>query len=281
MNSPARRWVKAMPEDSRCCSIWPCMRAKRKSESISGMMPDSLTTCSTPACLAASMKLDWTSSIAGSEDDVSIARSTPRNGSASVSGRAMSPSTTCTPGSVARWPARVRLRTSARTGTPCADRRRTTAPPFSPLAPVTNSISATDSELAHHCRHVEDAPVFADQSVAGEFTGVGVVDVERLTGWWNAHEVTAMRTLHAGECRHHVTLGDHEIRREPQVRQCVDEHAEKGLETFAVAGELGWKRLVVVWTIWSDQVIRGINVVSVHHPVVQLLEGGFVALWGF
>jgi hypothetical protein len=75
MNSPARRWVNAIPDASSRRSISPCMRAKRKGGSISGMIPESLTTWPTPALRAASMKLDWTSSTAGSEEEMSIARS--------------------------------------------------------------------------------------------------------------------------------------------------------------------------------------------------------------
>src|SRR3989442_1139351 len=99
MNSPARKWVNAIPEASSLRSISPCMRAKRKGESSSAMIPESLTTCLTPAFLAASMKFDCTSSIAGSEDEMSMARSTPRSAPVSVSGRAMSPSTISTFGS--------------------------------------------------------------------------------------------------------------------------------------------------------------------------------------
>ena len=41
------------------------------------MIPESLTTCFTPAFLAASMKFDWTSSMSGADDEISIARSMP------------------------------------------------------------------------------------------------------------------------------------------------------------------------------------------------------------
>src|SRR6266545_3950703 len=131
--------------DSRPCPICQIslgreMRAKRKGESSSAMIPESLTTCSTPAFLAASMKFDCTSSIAGSEDEISMARSTPRSASASVSGRAMSPSTISTFGREENSSALAALRTSARTGTPFADRRRTNARPFNPVAPVTRII---------------------------------------------------------------------------------------------------------------------------------------------
>src|SRR6266545_1016189 len=140
MNSPARRCVNAIPEDSSRRSTSPCMRAYRKGEWRSGMMPESLTTCPTPACAAASMKFDWTSSIAGSAEEISMARSTPCSAWVSVAGRAMSPSTTSTSGRVASPSARVGLRTRARTGTPAADSRRTNAPPVSPVAPVTRII---------------------------------------------------------------------------------------------------------------------------------------------
>jgi hypothetical protein len=56
MNSPARRCVNAIPEDSRCRSISPCIRAYRKGDWRSGMMPESLTTCPTPAFAVASTK---------------------------------------------------------------------------------------------------------------------------------------------------------------------------------------------------------------------------------
>jgi len=111
-----------------------------KRESSSGMIPDSLTTCFTPAFRAASIKFDWTSSIAGSEEEMSIARSTPRSAPASVSGRAMSPSTISTFGSEESPSALVMLRTNARAGTPFADRRCSNSLPFSPVAPVTRII---------------------------------------------------------------------------------------------------------------------------------------------
>src|SRR5260221_8316107 len=140
MNSPARRCVNAIPEAASFRSIPPCIRAKRKGESSSGMIPESLTTCLTPALRAASMKFDCTSSIMGSEDEMSMARSTPRSAPVSVSGRAMSPSTISTCGSEENPAALAALRTSARTGTPFADSRRTNSLPFSPVAPVTSII---------------------------------------------------------------------------------------------------------------------------------------------
>jgi hypothetical protein len=139
MNSPARKCVNAIPEASSRFSISPCMRAKRNAESSSGMIPDSFTTCFTPALLAASMKLVCTSSIIGSDDDISIARSTPRKAAASVSGRAMSPCTISTSGSAAIAAALAGSRTSARTATPLADRRRISSLPFSPVAPIPGS----------------------------------------------------------------------------------------------------------------------------------------------
>src|SRR5205807_2513636 len=113
MNSPARSCVKAIPEASNLRSISPCIRAKRKGESSSGMIPESLTTWTTPALAAASMKVDCTSSMSGADDEMSMARSTPRSGPASVSGSAMSPSTTSTPGRAASPSARPGLRTMA------------------------------------------------------------------------------------------------------------------------------------------------------------------------
>ena len=101
------------------------------------MIPDSLTMCFTPAFPAASMKFDWTSSIMGSDDEISIARSTSRRAAVSVSGRAMSPCTISTCGSAAIAPAFAGLRTSARTATPLAESRRSNSFPFSPVAPVT------------------------------------------------------------------------------------------------------------------------------------------------
>ncbi len=148
MNSPARRCVKAIPDASSLRSISPCIRANRNGESSSGMMPDSLTTCFTPALRAAAMKFDCTSSIMGSEEEISMARSTPRKAGISVSGRAMSPSTistlpspACPGGSDGRSPsALAALRTRARTGTPLADNRCTNSRPFRPVAPVTRII---------------------------------------------------------------------------------------------------------------------------------------------
>src|ERR1700730_670376 len=190
----------------------------------------------------------------------------------------MSPVTSSTPGSVARSAPLLRLRTRARSGTPCADRRRTTAPPLSPLAPVISNISGADSELAHHRRHVEDPPVFADQSVAGESARVGVVGGKRLAGGGHAHELAAVCPLHAAKCNDLIALGNHELRSELQIRERGDEHAKECLEPFAVAGELRWKRAVVIRAIRSDQLVGGLDVVTVHHPVVELLEPGFVAL---
>ena len=147
MNSPARKCVNAIPEASSRFSISPCMRAKRNAESSSGMIPESLTMCFTPAFLAASMKLVWTSSIIGSDDDISIARSTPRKPAASVSGCAMSPCTTSTFGSAAIASALAGLRTSARTATPLADNTRSNSFPFSPVAPVTRIMVGLPSGL--------------------------------------------------------------------------------------------------------------------------------------
>ena len=104
------------------------------------MIPESLTTWATPALRAASMKLDWTSSIAGSEEEMSIARSTPCRARASVSGRAMSPSTISSLGRVDNPSAFAGLRTSARAGTPRADSRCSSARPLNPVAPVTRII---------------------------------------------------------------------------------------------------------------------------------------------
>src|SRR5713101_672395 len=165
MNSPARRCVNAIPESSSLRSISPCIRAKRKGESRSGMMPDSLTTYLTPALRASSMKFDCTSSIAGSEDEISIARSTPRSAPVSVSGRAMSPSTISTFGKAENRSALAALRTRARTRTPLADSLWTNSLPFSPVAPVTRIILRFLSlflppfplprEIIHTYRHLE------------------------------------------------------------------------------------------------------------------------------
>src|SRR5438132_13820681 len=110
--------------------------------------------------------------------------------------------------------------------------------------------------------------MFANKTLAGEPAGVGVVDSKRLVSRWNAHELAAVRTLHAGECGHHVALGHHEVSGELQIRKRSDEHAEECLKTFTIAGELGGKGPVVIRTIWGDQLIRGVDVVAVHDPVV-------------
>ena len=88
------------------------------------------------------MKADWTSTMSGAVDEISIARSTPSSAVASVSGRAMSPSTISTPGKEESDRAFALLRTSARTGTSWAESRRTSSLPFSPVAPVTRIIRA-------------------------------------------------------------------------------------------------------------------------------------------
>src|SRR5258708_816039 len=137
MNSPARRCVNAIPEASNRCSISPCILAKRNAELSSGMIPDSFATYFTPAFLAASIKFDCTSSMSGADDEISIARSTSRKASASVSGRAMSPCTSWTCGSAAIAAALAGSRTSARTATPRPDSTRSNSLPFSPVAPVT------------------------------------------------------------------------------------------------------------------------------------------------
>jgi hypothetical protein len=83
------------------------------------------------------MKFVCTSSMSGSDDEISIARSTSRSALASVSGRAMSPCTISTCGRAAIAVALAGLRTSARVATPLADNTRSNAWPFSPVAPVT------------------------------------------------------------------------------------------------------------------------------------------------
>src|SRR5438094_2027580 len=88
------------------------------------------------------MNDDWTSRIVGVEEEMSIARSIPFSADTSVSGRAMSPSATSTPGnreSSATFAAlaSLALRTRARTATPRADSLRTSSAPFKPVAPVT------------------------------------------------------------------------------------------------------------------------------------------------
>jgi hypothetical protein len=113
------------------------------------MIPDSLTTCLTPAFLAASMKLDWTSSMSGADEEISIARSTSRSAGANVSGRARSPCTISTFGSAATASALAGLRTSARTAMPFADNQRSNSFPFSPVAPVTRIMVRLLLGLSH------------------------------------------------------------------------------------------------------------------------------------
>src|SRR5262245_8981173 len=103
--------------------------------------PESLTILRTPAFLPASTNADCVRTIWSSEEEITRTRSTPESALVRVSGRVMSPSTSSTPGKLAKARALGRSRTSARTGTCSRANSRMTAEPAWPFAPVTRIIS--------------------------------------------------------------------------------------------------------------------------------------------
>ncbi|GCB45037.1 hypothetical protein SNL152K_2327 [Streptomyces sp. NL15-2K] len=132
-NCVGLRTVQAMPLPSRRRSTARFSRAAGRCGWVSTVIEDTSTTCSTPACRAASR----TSASAPVPDSRNSERA-PSNASFSESARARSPSTTSIPsGNEARPASRVRPRTG-----PASLRRscRSRALPMFPVAPVTRII---------------------------------------------------------------------------------------------------------------------------------------------
>src|SRR5262245_29039754 len=103
-------------------------------------LPESLTTCGTPAAFAASMNVHWVSNMSGVALEISNARSTPSRAGPSDSGFVRSPTMSSTPRRSWRRRACASSRTRARTRTPWRANTRSVACPLLPAAPVTKII---------------------------------------------------------------------------------------------------------------------------------------------